>query len=76
MKKPKRKRDWHGLKVRSRQEFRNGLGSVPAGTVFTVERNFSGMHLISDPCQCCGVRFRISKVPEADVEIIEAPPDA
>ena len=41
MKKPKRKKDWVGLRVRSRKDLRNALGKIPAGTIFTVNRNYA-----------------------------------
>ena len=70
MKPPKRKKDWEGLRVVSLKKLRNSLAQIPDGTMFTVERNYAGLHLISDPCPHCGVRFFINKVPESDVRII------
>jgi len=75
MKKPKRKKDWVGLRVRSRKDLRNALGKIPAGTIFTVNRNYAGLQLESDPCPHCGVRFFITKVSERDVTIIEEEED-
>jgi len=75
MKKPKRKKDWVGLRVRSRKDLQNSLGKIPAGTIFTVDRNYAGLYLTSDPCPHCGVRFFIIKVPEREVTIIEEEED-
>ncbi len=70
MKKPKLKRDWEGLKVRSLAPLINGWAEMPAGNIFTVMRNYGGLHLRSEPCSCCGAKFFITKVPENAVEII------
>ncbi|MFQ5647581.1 MAG: hypothetical protein ACE5GM_11695 [bacterium] len=66
---PKLKRDWEGLKVRSIRAMRNGQAELPAGTVFTIERNYGGLHLKSAPCETCGISIYI-RIPESYVEII------
>jgi len=54
--------------VRSRREMRNGYAVLPAGTLFTVRRRFSGYDLDSHPCDRCGVQIRISRVGDAALE--------
>lgn len=70
-KKPKLKRDWEGLKVQTLRVFRNGNIEIPSGTTCTVERNYGGLYLITDPCEKCGVRVYITKVPEDGVLILK-----
>lgn len=69
--KPKLKRDWIGLRVRSRHAIQNGLGTVPAGTMFTVTDSYAGLRMTSDKCPACGVQFYVSRVNQASVEIVE-----
>lgn len=71
---PRLKRDWVGRKVRTRRELRNGIFSIPLGTVCTVSYNHSGLSLNTDPCGSCGVRLFISKVSESDVELLPKTP--
>ncbi len=52
-----------GDRVVAVRELHNGTGSVPAGTVLTVEGKFSGFTAISDNCGACGVRLRFRRVP-------------
>lgn len=52
-----------GDRIVAVEELRNGTGSVPAGTVLTVEGKFSGFTAISDSCSACGVRLRFRRVP-------------
>lgn len=54
--------------VRSRREMRNGYAVLPAGTLFTVHRRFSGYDLKSHPCDKCGVQIRINRVEDGAVE--------
>lgn len=75
---PKRKQDYGGQRVVSLGELPNRLGTVPAGTVLTVEGwqrgggdSPSGLVLKTERCSCCGLSFRISRVPEADVRLAE-----
>ena len=67
---PKLKRDWVGLRVRSLVPLANGYVRVPAGTLFEVRRNYSGLALLSLPCGACGVQAYMSHVPETAVEIV------
>ena len=68
--KPRLKRDWIGRKVRTLRELRNYWGMIPAGTVCAVDDNHSGLRLATEPCDHCGVKIYISRVPESDVELL------
>lgn len=69
IKRPKRKGDWEGLRVRTLVSLQNEKQLIPAGTTFEVERNYRGLTLVNEKCPLCGVRVRITKVPEGAVEI-------
>lgn len=77
MKKPKRKADWVGRKVRLLRKIETNGGSIfPAGTVMIVHRNYGGLQLKMEPQECghCGLGFRyrsVSKVSESSVEVLE-----
>lgn len=61
-----------GCVVRSRREFSNQLGVVPAGTLFRVKWMGRGLGLERDqPCQCCGLRFKVAGISPRDVEVVE-----
>jgi|GEM_PF-2405963 len=64
--------DWHGLRVRTLHEMSNGWGTIPAGTVATVESCTGGVGLTlrSEPCKCCGLRVLISRVHNSEVEVV------
>lgn len=70
MDKPRLKRDWKGLHVRSLIELKNGHERIPSGTVFTVRENCRGLRLEGPKCPRCGVSVFITRVREWDVEII------
>lgn len=70
--KPRLKRDWEGLQVRTLREMRNGWCVIAAGTICTVQKNYGGITMQSDPCPHCGVRVSISHVSEKSVEILFA----
>jgi hypothetical protein len=53
---PRLKRDWIGIEVRSRRAISNSLGG--------------GQLRRSEPCPRCGVVVRVSKVSEDAVEIV------
>lgn len=67
---PKLKRDWVGRRVRTRRELRSGMMQIPADTILTVESNRSGLTLSTQPCEHCGVRIFVRRVPESDVELL------
>lgn len=54
--------------VRSRREMQNARAILPAGTLFTVKRRFSGYDLDSHPCDKCGVQMRITRVDDGALE--------
>lgn len=54
--------------VCSRREMRNGYAILPAGTLFTVKRRFSGYDLDAHPCDKCGVQIRINRVDDGALE--------
>ena len=70
MKRPKRKRDWEGLKVKLLREVQNSLYNIPAGTICTVLRNWGGLRLAAPKCPQCGVSIFITHIPEGDVVIV------
>lgn len=57
---PKKVRDWKGKKVVSLYKVSNGLGSVPAGTVFTITSATTRKELKTNQCECCGLAFKVS----------------
>jgi hypothetical protein len=62
---------WRGIRVRARNAIGTSRMLVPIGAILTVERKFSGFSLIADPCPCCGVRVRVTKVEPHNVEVVE-----
>lgn len=70
MEKLRRKKDWEGRIVRARCEMTNGYVTVPAGTFFTVHRNYGGLEMVSEACSCCGMKAWFRKVRESDVELL------
>lgn len=62
---------WKGKKVKSLVEIQNGWATLPAGTIFTVKRKWAGLELISDPCDHCGLKVSITKVPYDYIELID-----
>lgn len=69
---PKLNRDWVGLRVRLKRPAKNGFGSLPAGTVGTVD-GYSGVRGIgieTDKCNCCGVSVFIVGLSRGDFEIL------
>lgn len=65
--------DWRGTRVRTRRPLSTQHLAIPAGTVLTITRKFSGFNLQTDPCAHCGVAVRITKVPYTDVDEDGAP---
>jgi hypothetical protein len=68
---PKLKKDYAGLKVRLKRTLKNGIIEIPAGKVCTIESWYRGACLRTDPCECCGVRVYITKVPQSALELLE-----
>ena len=67
---PKRRSDWVGKWVRLRTELRNGVTVVPAGMLCHVEYGHRLAQLTTQPCKCCGVAVRISRVEWHHLEYI------
>ena len=67
---PKLKRDWEGAKVMTRVPLHNRNIAIPQGTICTVERNYGGLKLVTDPCPKCGIGIRITKVSERSVVLL------
>ncbi len=70
MKKPKLKRDWVGRKVRALSALSSGRLAIPEGRILTVQRNWKGLTLVTDPCPSCGVRIYITRVSVHSVELL------
>lgn len=66
-------RDWVGLTVRFRTQLGNGMGRMPAGTLAKVRYAHGGLEVETEPCKCCGLQLRITRVSFTDVEVVEAP---
>ena len=67
---PKLKRDHVGLTVKTLVALRNSYCEIPADTICKVTYSRAGLHLISEPCKCCGIRIMILKVSYKDVKLI------
>lgn len=67
---PKLMRDWVGRKVRNTHELNNRLGRYPIGREWLVTYNRSGLTLVMDGCECCGVQPSITGVPLHWVELL------
>ncbi len=65
-------RDWVGKRVKTVREMSNGWCTIASGTICTVDSvsGGTGLSLVSDPCSCCGVKVRISRIHATDVEVI------
>lgn len=59
-----------GRKVRTLCPMSNGFVEIPAGTILTIGRKFSGFTMRSEPCSLCGVRVLISRVEPQSVELL------
>lgn len=68
---PKKVGDWKGKKVISLYKVSNGLGSVPAGTVFTIKSATTRKELKTSPCECCGLEFKVSVSGTAERFLLE-----
>lgn len=64
-------RDWEGKQVKTIRELRNASLVIPVGTFANVvrARGGTGLHIESQPCECCGVQIRITEVSHTDVEL-------
>jgi len=57
---PRLVRDWTNKLVRSRGIVRNGLGEMPAGTLFRITNSGARKSLRSLPCDRCGFSLLVS----------------
>jgi len=69
---PRLIRDTTGLRARSVVRIANGLGELPPGTLFTIERSFrwNELNIKSDGCRCCGMGLYVRKVPRVNLELV------
>lgn len=63
-------REFLGRKVRSNAVIRNGYMELPEGTLFSVQRKHNGLHLVSDPCETCGIKVYVHNVNPDRVDLI------
>jgi hypothetical protein len=56
------KKEMVGLLVRTTQELSTGVVKIPVGKILKIDGKQNGLHLISEPCGCCGVRVYVRKV--------------
>ena len=69
--KQKTDQQWTGTTVKSYYEMSNGWCKIPAGTELKITRKYKGFSLISEPCSCCGVQVKISRVSPGSLAIVE-----
>ena len=62
--------DWKGKRVRTLDPIRNGMHSIPIGSIGTVTDARSGLSIQFDKCQSCGVAVYVTRVhPSSIVEV-------
>lgn len=66
-----RKADYEGLVVQSRATLGNGVGKLPAGTLFLVKGWLKGLTITSFGCPCCEVNIHITRVQPHDVVVLD-----
>jgi hypothetical protein len=61
---PKLFRDVKGMRGHTRVELHNGVAVLPVGTPVTIVggHNWSSLEIRTDPCTCCGVSLKMSRV--------------
>ena len=57
---PKRIVDWEGHYVVAKHPVENGLGRLPADSIFEITSAGVIKHLRSTPCKCCGFQLNVS----------------
>ncbi len=67
------KKSWVGMVVRTKTRLETTLGILPAETICMVTKDSysSRLRLISRPCPCCGIMFKVNEVQSRQVTIIE-----
>lgn len=63
-------RELTGRWARTRIELRNSHGSIPERTLVQIEGKHAGLDVRSAPCECCGGRLRIGKVPPEHLTLV------
>lgn len=66
--------DWKDKRVRTTHAMTSGVHAVPAGTECTVTDVSPGLYLQGDPCKCCAVSWRMSRVDYRHVTLIANTP--
>lgn len=64
-------RMFRGRKVKLLRDVTSVHFVIRKGTVMTIQRKYRGFMLEAPPCEHCGIRARITKVPREVVELIE-----
>ena len=59
-----------GRKVRLVRPVANSYAVMSAGAVGTIDRKYTGLSLIFDKCETCGIQFRINRVQPHEVELL------
>jgi len=67
------KTSWKGMVVQTKVRLKTGVGILPAATICMVTKDSYSSHmcLISRPCPCCGMMFKVEGVESRQVLIIE-----
>ncbi len=63
-------REFEGRRARVTRDIGNRVGSIKAGSVVTIERKFKGFEVVSEDCEHCGVRLRITRVDPMFIELL------
>ena len=64
-------KDLLGRRVVTVKRLQNGYGIVPEGAMATIEEKFNGLGLVFDPCDHCGFKPRVSRVPSSYIDLLE-----
>lgn len=61
---PKLVRDVEGMHAKTTREMQTAMMVIPAGTRVRITRSFAWhrLEITADPCSCCGVSVRVSRV--------------
>lgn len=63
---------WRGKKVRALRPLQTGQGRVPAGTICTITKKFSGFSVETEACPHCGAQWFASKANYTAFELVGA----
>lgn len=69
---PKLLRDSKGIHVRTTRAIETGAMVIPEGAIGIVSggHSWNRLHFQSEPCTCCGVMIRVSRLHRSDLEPI------